>query len=165
MAWACLVRINHLFFPRYFGAVQVLDIMLFLQSVFDVIFPSPNVIFFNPNDSPQLAAGRFVRTSIATCNGYRGITNVTNYWEGVHNFGSIAEASILSRWSTTSATARVEWKPKSEYFSQLHQVVRRPFRTFACFFADLMKRPNVLSLFRLPRYDSSWYSDSFLSFI
>ena len=27
-----------------------------------------------------------------------------------------------------------------------------------------MKRPNALSLFRLSRYDSSWYSDSFLSF-
>jgi hypothetical protein len=40
-----------------------------------------------------------------------------------------------------------------------------PFQPFMCFLADLMKRPNALSFFRLSRYDISWYSDSFLSFI
>jgi hypothetical protein len=39
------------------------------------------------------------------------------------------------------------------------------FQSSICFLTDLMKRPNALSFFRLSRYDISWYSDSFLSFM
>ena len=38
-------------------------------------------------------------------------------------------------------------------------------QSFICLFADLMNRPKALSFFRLSRYDISWYSDSFLSFM
>jgi hypothetical protein len=55
-----LLRINHLFFPHHFGAVQVLDIMLFSQSVFDVIFSSLNLTFLSQDGNRN--AGVFQQT-------------------------------------------------------------------------------------------------------